>query len=557
MKTKKLLSWYFSTFLKKFWVNLIIVSILFIGAELITICYFLFIKPLVDTAVYTKEPLVLMRWGIIYMGVIVLNFFLNMFKRILFSRLKLKIEQVLREYFYNNSLNLPVAFIFSKQSGYILQRILKDVEGSMELINDENFVAVGQVLSAVFLLWALISLNLKLTLIGLTTYPLFILNLYFIAPRIRPWAKKVQESYAQLGARVQETLQGINTIRTFSLENNEKALFASQLYSYLKVQWDYFLRHIIFGSGIPLLLYLPILGLLIWLGINEVMHNSLSVGGFMSFVLLFMMNASAPLRGLSVLASTIQPAVASIERLYEFQQYKSPSVRKKFTQLPTNIECIYFEGIKFSYDDEKYILNDVYLKIPRSKIVAVIGHSGSGKTTLVNLLLGFIKPLEGVIRINNTDLNDIKLEEWLKIIGMMEQDTFIFNRSIYENIRIARLDASKEEIEDAARKAGLLEFIMTLPKGFQTVVGERGFSISGGERQRIAIARIFLKSPEIIIMDEPTSALDKVTEEKIMMELKKLSENKTVLITTHRHSLLEMADFVYEIKNGRIFNFLK
>lgn len=140
---------------------------------------------------------------------------------------------------------------------------------------------------------------------------------------------------------------------------------------------------------------------------------------------------------------------------------------------------------------------------------------------------------------------------------MMEQDTFIFNRSIYENIQIARLDASKEEIEDAARKAGLLEFIMTLPKGFQTVVGERGFSISGGERQRIAIARIFLKSPQIIIMDEPTSALDKVTEDKIMMELKKLSENKTVLITTHRHSLLKMADLVYEIKNGKICNFLK
>lgn len=534
--------------------NLIGVSILFIGAEIITMCYFLFIKPLVDAAVYIKEPSVLMRWGIVYLGVIVLSFCVNMLKGILFSKLKLQIEQTLREYFYNHSLGIPAAVIFSKQSGYILQRILKDVEGSLELFDNENLIAVGQVLSGVFLVWALIYLNPKLALIGLVTYPLFIFNLYFITPRIRPWAEKVQECYAQLGARIQETLQGINTIRALGLEEKEKKLFTSQLYSYLKVQWNFLWRHKIFGSGIPTLLYFPFLGLLIWLGITEVMHNNLSVGGFMSFILLFM-TATTPLRGLSVLVSGLQPTLASIERLYEFHQYKPPPVRKIYSSLPANIECIHFEGVSFSYDNQKPILNNIDLKIPGSKVVALIGHSGSGKTTLVNLLLGFLKPNAGAIKINdNIELNNIKLEDWLRLIGLMEQDTFVFNRTIYENIQIARLDATEEEIEEATKKAGLYEFIMSLPHGFQTTVGERGFSISGGERQRIAIARIFLKSPPIIIMDEPTSALDIATEDKILKELKKLSENRTVLLVTHRHSLLKMADFVYVIKNGQIYN---
>ncbi len=516
-------------------------------------CYFLFIKPLVDAAVYTKEPMVLMRWGIIYLVVITFGFCFNILKGILFLRLKLRIEQTLREYFYNHSLGIPTAVIFSKQSGYILQRILKDVEGSMELISKENLMALGQVLSAIFLVWSLLSLNSKLALIGLTIYPLFILNLYFIAPRLRPWAKKIQEYYAQLGARIQETLQGINIIHAFGLEENEKKVFASQLYLYLKVQWHFSWRNIIFGSSIPTLLYFPILGVLIWIGINEVMRNSLSVGGFMSFILLFM-TATTPLRGLSVLVSGLQPAIASIERLYEFRQYKPSPIKKIYSPLPTNIEYICFERVKFSYDNHKPILNNIHLKIPRSKIVALMGYSGSGKTTLVNLLLGFLKPESGVIRINNVDLNDVKLEEWLRMIGLMEQDTYIFNRSIYENIQIARLDATEEEIKEATRKAGLYEFIVALPSGFQTVVGERGFSLSGGERQRIAIARIFLKSPPIIIMDEPTSALDRSTEDKILKELKKLAENRTVLITTHRHSLLRMADYVYKIKNGEICN---
>jgi subfamily B ATP-binding cassette protein MsbA len=376
-----------------------------------------------------------------------------------------------------------------------------------------------------------------------------------LAPRLRPWAKKVHEYFAQLSAKIQETLQGINTVHACGLEENEKNLFTTQLSSYVKTRWQLFCRSLIVGTIIPSLLYFPLYGVLIWIGANEVMHNRLSIGGFMSFFTLFMI-ATAPVRGLSYLVSTFQPTMASIERLYEFYQYKPPQVRKTYQSLPAEIESISFEGVSFSYHNQKPILENIHLKIMRSKTIALVGDSGSGKTTIVNLLLGFLKPYAGVIRINNNiDLDEVKLEEWLKIIGLIEQDTFIFNRSIYENIKIARLDASKEEIEEAAKKAGLYEFIMSLPQGFQTMVGERGFAISGGERQRIAIARLFLKSPPIIIMDEPTSALDMDTEEKIMKELKILSEGRAVLITTHRHSLLKIADFIYEIKDGEIFDF--
>jgi len=530
-----------------------LVAALFIGAEIIMMCYFLFIKPLIDTAVYTKEPAVLIHWGIIYTAIIILSFCLNMLKGILFSKLRLRIEQILREYFYKHSLGIPPQIIFSKQSGYILQRMLKDVEGSLELISRENLTAIGQILSSIFLIWALISLNIKLAVIGLVTYPLFIFNLYVIAPRLRPLAQKVQEHYAQLSAKIQETLQGVNIIRAFGIERNEEKLFISQLSSYLSAQWRFLFRNLLFGSGIPTFLYFPILGLLVWLGTNEVMHDRLSIGGFMSFILLFM-TATTPLRGLSVLVSSLQPTIASIERLYELYQYTPFPIRTTYRSLPAEIKCISFNGVNFSYDNQKPILQNINLKIPRSKIVALVGHSGSGKTTVINLLLGFLKPTSGVIKIDNIDLSEVKLEEWLGLIGLIEQDTFVFNRSIFANIQIARLDASKEKVEEAAKKAGLYEFIMSLPDGFQTIVGERGFSISGGERQRIAIARIFLKSPPIIIMDEPTSALDKETEGKIMKELKNLSENRTVFITTHRTSLLKMAHFVYEIRDGTIFN---
>lgn len=557
MKTTELLSWYFTSFLKKFWASIALIALLFIGAEIVQMCFFLFIKPLVDSAVYTKTPTVLMYWGSIYMGVIILNFCLSIVKGILFSKLRVRIEQTLQQYFYNHSLGIPPAIIFTKQSGYILQRMLNDVEGSLELFNQEILSAIGQVLSAIFLIWALFSLNAKLALIGLSiTYPLFILNLHFIAPCLRPLAEKMKENYALLSAKIQETLQGVITIRAFGSEEYEKKLFVFQLASYLNSKLRFFYRNLLLGSGIPLLIYFPILGILVWLGINDVMRDSLSIGGFMSFILLFMF-ATTPLRGLSVVVSSLQPITASIGRLYEFYQYKPPTLQKKYQPMPENIECISFEEVSISYDIKKPILKNISLKIPRSKVVALVGHSGSGKTTVVNLLLGFLKPNTGRIKINNTELNDVRLEDWLKSIGLIEQDTFLFNRSIIENIRIARLDVTKEKIEDAAKKAGLYEFIMSLPNGFQTIVGERGFSISGGERQRIAIARVFLKSPPIIVMDEPTSALDLATEEKIIKELKSLSENRTVLVTTHRTSLLKMADFVYEIKEGEILNFTK
>jgi ABC-type bacteriocin/lantibiotic exporter with double-glycine peptidase domain len=553
MKSSKLLAWYASNFLKGLTNKIVFTIFSFITAEVIVLLFFIFIRPIVDTAVYSKDPTILFRWGIIYGLMIILGFGFSINNDILTIRLRLHLERKLREYFYNHSLEIPANIIFTKESGYLLQRVLNDVDVSMSVIGQDTFTAIGKIVSSIPLIWFLFSLNPKLALIAVISYPLHLINIWILGPKLRPWAQKVQENFARLSAKIQESLQAITTIRILNLKKNEQKNFNSQLSFYLNARWRYFCRNLFITSSIPSLLQLPLFGLLIWLGANEVLHNRFTIGGYVSFFFLFL-NLMTPISAIAQINGILQPTVSAIDRLYEFYNYKPPTVKRKYIPMPKKIECISFDAINFSYDTRRAVLKNFHLIIPNSQIVAIIGQSGVGKTTLISLLLGLLMPSAGTIRINDVNLTDIDLEEWRKALGLIEQDTFIFNRSIYENIQIARLETSREEIETAAAKAGLHEFILSLPQGYQTIVGERGFAISGGERQRIAIARIFLKSPSVIIMDEPTSALDISTEQRIMKELKALSKNRTVLLTTHRPSLLKMADIIYKLESGKIVN---
>ncbi len=468
-----------------------------------------------------------------------------------------KVIYDLRNALYSHLQRLSFSFYDHAQTGQLMSRVTGDVETLRRFLGFGLMNLVSNGLTMLAVLAVLVSLHWRLTVLSLATLPFTVLAIARFSREIRPAYTAIQQQLAVITSRLQENLSGVRVVRAFAREEDEEARFHRENTAYLERTvaaarlWAFFfpLMNFITGAGTALV---------IWYGGREVILGRLSLGSlvaFNSFLLMLIM----PLRMIGWIVNLSQRAQAAGQRIFEILDTE-PDVRDLpgARPLPRVRGEVVFENVSFTYEprgaerDDSFTVHDINLRVRPGETVAVLGATGSGKSTLVNLIPRFYDPTAGRVLIDGVDIREVTLESLRRQIGVVLQDTFLFSASIRENIAYGRPGATLEEIQEAARAAGIHDFITGLPQGYDTLVGERGVGLSGGERQRVAIARALLMDPRILILDDSTSSVDTETEHAIQAALRRLMVGRTTFVIAQRLATLKSADRIVVLEEGRI-----
>lgn len=394
-------------------------------------------------------------------------------------------------------------------------------------------------------------LNWKLTGLILLILPPLMIFARIFGKRLRLFAEKLQDQVARAVVVLEEVASSIKIVKSFTREAYEKERFAKEIETAFERALDKLKISSFFGPFILGLTFL-VSAVLIWYGGYQVMSGATTPGELAAFFL-YALIVAGPIGTFVRLYTQIQEASGAIRRVYEILDTAPAIDNPENPVFLKNITGrIQFENISFGYREESEVLHNINFDIQPGQTVALVGPSGAGKSTVIKLLHRFFDPSQGSIRLDGHDIRDLDRESFLSQIALVPQETLLFGGTVKENILYGKLDATDEELEDAAKKANAHDFIMNLEKGYETTVGEKGTKLSGGERQRIAIARAILKDPKILVLDEATSSLDNRSEALIQEAVEKLMENRTTFIVAHRLSTIHKADQIIVLENGKI-----
>jgi len=449
---------------------------------------------------------------------------------------------------------LNMTFYNNKQTGYLVSRLSSDTMNLQGLMADSLLTFTKNMLTFIIGVGALLFLHWKLALLALSIMPFFIYFTHTFSNKIRQYSTKVQEKSALVYNVFFETFYSIPIIKSFCLEQYQATRTRNKLQQSLKAMLN-LRKTIILSTSISS--FIGGLGplLILWLGGQEIMNGHLSLGSFIAFNS-FLGYLYSPVQNIIGLNTSIQTSLASLKRIFEIFDTPKENVYlsnfKNPLELNTDIKSIVFKNVNFSYNGNKPVLSNISFAIQKNEKIAFVGKSGAGKTTLINLLLKFYLPQEGSIYINDVDIRKIELKSLRKQIGVVLQNPYIFSGSIKDNIVIGKPSASTSEIVEAVKIANLYDYIMSLPDRFNTQVGERGIKLSAGEQQRLAIARVILKDPPLIVFDEATCQIDSNVEKLIHESMKKILIGKTAIFIAHRLFSLRQADKIIFIEDGKI-----
>jgi subfamily B ATP-binding cassette protein MsbA len=472
------------------------------------------------------------------------------------SYLIVKVEQGvirdIRNTLYLHYLELPVEYYNEARSGTLLSRITNDVSLVRGAIANGFAQAIRQTLLVIAYLAAVLTANWKLFLITLLVAPPSLYLIGNIGRRLRRYSTRSQERMGDLTGALQETITGVRVIKGFNLERLMGDRFRRVNQAYTNAM----IRMTRTGSLAPPLT--EILGatvgiVILYIGGRDIVRGTgMDAGRFLMF-LVAIFALMQPIRTLSQVNIQIQEGLAAAARIFNVLDTK-PSLSEKpdAIAMPAEIREIRFDDVSFSYVPGRPVLASVSFVAPAGSMVAVVGPSGAGKTTLVDMIPRFYDPLSGSIRLNGIDLRDLSLSGLRSAIGLVTQETILFDDTVEANIALGRPGAGRDEIESAARAANADGFIREMPEGYGTQIGDRGVKLSGGQRQRLAIARAILKNPPILIFDEATSSLDSESEALVQEALDRLVRNRTTFVIAHRLSTVRRADRILVIENGRI-----
>jgi len=457
----------------------------------------------------------------------------------------------LRLQVYKHIQDLSLDFFAKWRTGEIISRLLSDIQNIQTSIAGTVTETAPNLITLVGVLAYLFYLNWSLTLITLILIPILGWTITYFGKEMREASHSAQSKVADVSSILQEKISGIRVIKSFAMEKHEIEQFKKENENNF---WLIMKQAQIYVTQAPILSFIQmgvIVGL-IWYGGVEVVSGRISPANLIAFFTGIALLAD-PVSKLGSISTSIQGAMASADRIFEIIDI-IPTVREKENPLPlVDVKgSVEFKNVSFAYDSKKEILSDVNLKASPGEVVAIVGRSGAGKSSLVNLIPRFYDVTNGSILIDGIEIKDVKLFDLRSVLGIVPQETFLFSGSIRDNIAYAKISATDEEIIACAKMANAHDFITGLPDGYQTLVGERGVRLSGGEKQRVAIARSLLRNPKILIFDEATSSLDTESESLVQDAIKNMMKGRTTFVIAHRLSTVQNADKIIVLDNGKI-----
>ena len=446
---------------------------------------------------------------------------------------------------------LPVAYYDSSKSGVLVSRIMSDVEGIRNLLGTGLVEFVGSILTALFALGYLIHTSVRMTAAASLGILIFGIGLSRAFKVIRPIYRARPKINAEVTGRLTESLGGVRVVKGYHAEDREEKVFAGGVQRLLdNVIQTLTATSLLSFSATALM---GVIGAAImYIGARQILAGSLTIGGFFSYVF-FLGMLTAPVVQIVSIGPQITEALAGLERtrevLNEIREDDSPSRTVELGRVRGHLQ---FENVNFAYDPNKPVLNDVSFETRPGTVTALVGPSGAGKSTIIGLIAAFYTPTSGRVLVDGVDLASVRLDSYRTQLGVVLQETFLFDGTIRENVAFARPESTDEQILAACRIARVDEFAESFEKKYDTVVGERGVKLSGGQKQRVSIARAILADPRILILDEATSSLDSESEALIQEGLRYLLAGRTTFVIAHRLSTVRRADQILVVESGRI-----
>lgn len=509
------------------------------------------IKDMIDDVLMSKDMLML---NLIAAGILVVMFTRGVFyygQSYLVSYVGQRVIIDVRSVLFRKFQKMPLSYYDRQQTGTVMSYITNDVSAMQSAIVDnlielvtESSILIGSLAMMIYLDW-------KLSLLTLMTIPLVGFAMKIFGRKLKRSSTVIQERAAEITSLLQESISAIRVVKSFVRETYEIKRFEEQ-------NWKNFqaaMKNVKLSSLLtPTVEFLAAIAVtfIVWFGGYEVVNEVITAGELVAF-LTYAVNLANPVKRLSRVYAAIQRAMAAADRVFAVMDLEEKitdvSGAKPLPPIKGQVE---FKDITFSYKEGQPALQHISLKAEPGQMIALVGPSGSGKSTIASLIPRFYDVDSGTITIDGHDIRQVTADSLREQIGLVPQETMLFSTTVMENIRYGRLDATDEEVIEAARAANAEEFIKDLPEGYDTKLGERGLNLSGGQRQRLAIARAILKNPRVLILDEATSALDTESEKIVQDALDKLMVGRTSFVIAHRLSTIFNADQIFVVENGHL-----
>ena len=511
----------------------------------------LIVRNMINAVVILKDSQILdgLAWDLFF--VIILQAVFAVTHNYVFGFVGHRMTTDFRIEFFSHIQSLSLRFFQERRVGEILSRMNNDISVIQNALVSIPVALLRQSITLIGAMAIILYLNWKLTgLILLILPPLMIFARVF-GKRLRLFSEKLQDQVAQAVVVLEEVASSIKIVKSFTRENYERERFKKEIETAFERAVDKLKISSFFGPFILSLTFM-VSAVLIWYGGYQVMSGVTTPGELAAFFL-YALIVAGPIGTFVRLYTQIQEASGAIRRVYEILD-TAPAIDNP--ENPIFLENItgriQFENVSFGYRQEFDILHNISFDVRPGQTIALVGPSGAGKSTVIKLLHRFFDASQGSIRLDEHDIRSLDRKSFLNQIALVPQETLLFGGTVKENILYGKLDATDQELEDAAKKANAHDFIVDLENGYETIVGEKGAKLSGGERQRIAIARAILKNPKILVLDEATSSLDNCSEALIQEAVEKLMEGRTTFIVAHRLSTIHKADQIIVLEKGRV-----
>jgi len=516
----------------------------------------LFMRYIVDRVLLSDTPVAERVWrlnaaGAAFLALVVLSAGITVLKDYTQRILNVRVVLSLRRAIFDRFMHLPLSTLWNFKTGGLLSRLSGDVETTSGLLQMAIISPSISVVKLAIAMAVLFTLNWRLAFMALAVIPGAMVMSFIFARRIRPIYRVVRQDAEQIDGRVGEAFSGIRVVRAFRQETRELLAYMQGRHTVLRKELFASRRELLLWTTWGLLTAIVNV-VIVWYGGHLTLSGRASVGDIFAFQW-YTFLLMGPVWNIVNSFSEMQRALAAMERVFEVLAMSpdKPDVPDAVVA-PERIDEIRFDHVTFAYNEGKPVLHDLSLTIPGGTVVALVGRSGAGKTTVTDLVARFHDPTSGRLLVNGVDVREMRLASYRARLALVQQDVFLFDGSVRDNIAYGRHQASMDDVLDAARRANAHEFIERLVDGYDTVVGERGVKLSGGQKQRIAIARAILADPQLLILDEATSNLDTESEQLIQASLADLVKGRTTFIIAHRLSTIRRADLILLLEDGRV-----